>query len=115
MSKGPVLEKKIEQKAKRWARDHGWYARKFTSPSQRSVPDDLFLKNGKVIFIEFKREGETPTPSQWEEIKTIRRKGGHADWADSCEIAIAILRGHVSVPAEDDMSHPRERLLRSMG
>ena len=115
MSRGPTPEKKVEQKAKRWARDHGWYARKFTSPSQRSVPDDLFLKDGKVIFIEFKREGETPTPAQWVEIDTIRKNGGHADWADDAEIAIAILRGFVSIPAPDDRTHPRERLLRPLG
>ena len=115
MPRGPVLEKKIEQAVKKWARSNGWYARKFTSPSQRSVPDDLFLKHSKVIFIEFKREGETPTDAQWHEINEIRRSGGHADWADSKEIGIAILRGFVSIPEADDLSHPRERLLRPLG
>ena len=88
-----VSEKKVEQQSKRWARDHGWYARKFTSPAHRSVPDDLFVKDSVVWFIEFKKPGETPTELQWEEILDIRAHGGNADWSDNLERTKVILSG----------------------
>jgi len=30
---------------------------KFTSPSNRGVPDRVFIKNGNVVWVEFKRQG----------------------------------------------------------
>ena len=88
-----VSEKKVETAAKRWARDHGWYVRKFTSPAHRSVPDDLFVKDSRVVFIEMKKPGETPTDNQWDEIEEIRDHGGEADWADSVDRVKDILSG----------------------
>ena len=45
------LEKKIVTKAKKL----GFLSYKFVSPSQRGVPDRIFIsKNSKVFFIEFK-------------------------------------------------------------
>ena len=68
------LEKDIEKAVKRYAKDRGFYVRKFTSPSNRSVPDDLFITpTGDVFFVEFKRSGEQPSEAQWIEIGMIRR------------------------------------------
>ena len=71
------LEKVIEQKVCDYARSLGCLVYKFTSPARRSVPDRLFiLPEGKgVFFIEFKRRGLLPTPSQEVEIAKIRAQG----------------------------------------
>lgn len=50
------LEKDVEKKVCDYAKQMGCYVRKFTSPSQRSVPDRIIITPaGRVIFIEFKR------------------------------------------------------------
>lgn len=51
-------------------------AYKFTSPQRRSVPDRLcVLPDGHVLFIECKRPGEEPTPSQWRELSRLNDLG----------------------------------------
>lgn len=71
-----MLEKDIEKAVCDYARKHGVLAYKFTSPARRSVPDRLFIcPNGRVFFIEFKREGCRPTDAQEVEIAKIRKQG----------------------------------------
>ena len=59
-----MLEAKIEKEVTLYAREMGWLSFKFTSPGNRSVPDRMYLRNGKVIFIEFKQYGKKPTKLQ---------------------------------------------------
>ena len=96
-----VSEKATEGESKKWARNHGWWVRKFSSPAHRAVPDDVFLKDSVVWFIEFKKPGETPTEAQWEEIMKIRANGGNADWSDNLERTKALLAGHAPVSTPD--------------
>jgi len=75
MNNGP-LEKKIEEKVCKYAKNQGILAYKFTSPNRASVPDRLFITStGTVFFIEFKRLGRVPTPGQEREIQRIRDTG----------------------------------------
>lgn len=71
------LEKVIEGKVCDYAKSLGCLHYKFTSPARRSVPDRMFvMPAGKgVFFIEFKRLGQEPTPSQAVEIDKIRKQG----------------------------------------
>lgn len=87
-------EAKLEAAVRKWATEKGWYCRKFTSPSNRSVPDRLFLKDGRVVFIELKAPGKKPTKAQLLEIEEIQDHGGEAHWADNLDDVKAILRGH---------------------
>ncbi len=49
---------------------------KFASPGQRDVPDRIALfPNGRLIFAELKRPGETPTPGQTWEINELQNYG----------------------------------------
>lgn len=66
----------VENWAKQYARDTGWWVRKFTSPAQRAVPDDIFLKKGRVFWVEFKAPGQVPTKAQEMEHDVIREHGG---------------------------------------
>ena len=68
------LEKDVEEKWCKVARSHGWKAYKFSSPGNSSVPDRMFIRDGFVFFIEFKRPGGKATDNQLEEHKELRRK-----------------------------------------
>lgn len=52
-----MLEKDLEKKITSKAKQIGYLTYKFVSPSNRGVPDRIFInKNGKVFFVEFKSE-----------------------------------------------------------
>lgn len=68
-----MLEKQIEAKVCNYAKSKNWLVYKFTSPARAAVPDRLFISPaGKCVFIEFKREGEKPTPPQAREHARLR-------------------------------------------
>lgn len=69
------LEKEVETKWCKVARHYGWKAYKFSSPGNSSVPDRMFIRDGFVFFIEFKRPGNTATDNQLEEHKLLREEG----------------------------------------
>ncbi len=66
-----LSEKKIQATCAEYARKRGYWARKFSSPSQRSVPDFLFAKtidHRRVKFaVEFKAPRKKSTDAQTEE------------------------------------------------
>lgn len=49
-----MRESSLESKICRHAKQNGWLVYKFTSPGTRGVPDRIFIKNGRLIFVEFK-------------------------------------------------------------
>lgn len=59
-----ISEKQIEKQSKKEAKDDGWLAFKFSSPQHRGVFDDVFIKQGRVVFIEFKKPGGVLTRLQ---------------------------------------------------
>lgn len=63
-----MRESTIETKVCDHAKKLGWTVYKFVSPGNKSVPDRIFMKDGKVFFIEFKAPGKKPTKLQ---VKTI--------------------------------------------
>lgn len=68
-----MLEKEIEQRVCKYAREKGCLTYKFTSPARASVPDRMFIApEGKVFFIEFKRPKGKLTPGQMREITRLR-------------------------------------------
>lgn len=59
------LEKSIENAVVQYAKKKDIEAVKLNGMGKRSHPDRMFLGwRGKILFIEFKRKGETPTPLQ---------------------------------------------------
>jgi len=70
-----MLEKQIESKVCEYAKSRGWLTYKFTSPSRAAVPDRLLISpSGEVVFVEFKREGQKPTPAQEREHQRLREQ-----------------------------------------
>ena len=70
-----MLEKEIEKRVCEYAKSKGWLVYKFTSPARAAVPDRLLISPlGKVIFCEFKREGQKPTVPQEREHQRLREQ-----------------------------------------
>ena len=86
-----MLEREIESKARAKAIEAGGLCYKFTSPSRRSVPDRLFIRDGRVVFIEFKRPGGKLTSGQEREIERLRRAGAEVHVCYSVEEACRAL------------------------
>lgn len=78
-------EKKLERRCSDLAKTHGWWTRKFSSPSNRGVPDRIFIRSGAVVFVEFKAPGNVPTKLQEHEIDQIKAAGGNAIWIDNVD------------------------------
>jgi hypothetical protein len=87
-----IYESEIEAKIAVASKRLGWWVCKFVSPGKRAVPDRLFIKNGRHVFIEIKRPGETPTVQQNKRHKEMREYGAEVYWVDNLESALVILR-----------------------
>lgn len=82
-----IREKDIEKKVCDLAKKAGWLTYKFVSPSQRGVPDRIFIRQGTIIFIEFKAPGKKPTQLQHHTIMKLRLSGMTVHVCDSVESA----------------------------
>jgi len=49
-----MLESKIQKECVQIAKNKGWYGIKLLSTLRKGLPDYLFIKHGKAIFVEFK-------------------------------------------------------------
>jgi len=50
-------EKKLEAECTRYAREKGYLAIKLENTGHTGIPDRLYLKDGRAIFVEFKTPG----------------------------------------------------------
>ena len=71
-----ISEAEVQEKCVDYLRDRGAYARKFSSPANRSVPDYIFTWRAWTWYVEFKRRGKAPTDAQALEHAKIREAGG---------------------------------------
>lgn len=93
VKKKKLLEKQIEDRVCRYAAGLGWRAMKFVSPNYRSVPDRIFFKaSARAFFIEFKREGEVPTPKQKLEIDRLKAEGFDVFVCDDVDFGKTIIQ-----------------------
>lgn len=67
-----MRESEIERQVSYYAKSKGWLVYKFVSPSQRGVPDRIFIGGGEIFFIEFKAPGKKPTKLQDKIFSKIR-------------------------------------------
>ena len=69
-----MLEKQIEAKVCEYAKTKNVLVYKFTSPARAAVPDRLFIRpDGRMWFVEFKRQGAKPTEAQEREHHRLRQ------------------------------------------
>lgn len=73
-----LLEKDVQYKCVDWARARGYWSRKFSSMTQRSVPDYLFAKLTDVrikFATEFKKPSGKSTAAQLDEQQAMTDAG----------------------------------------
>ena len=69
-----MLEKQLEAKIVKIAKELGYLTYKFTSPSNRGVPDRIFINaRGAVFFMEFKSDTGNLTKLQEKTIDNIEK------------------------------------------
>lgn len=88
----PILERDVERPAKDFAKKRGWWLAKFVSPGKRGVPDDVFIRNGRVLWIEFKRPGKDLRPQQAKRVREMREHGAEVHVIDNLSDAYGLLR-----------------------
>lgn len=59
--------------------------------SESSWPDRTLLYKGRMMFLEFKRKGEKPTPLQQYTLDRLTDNGFKALWVDDVQIAKVII------------------------
>jgi hypothetical protein len=88
-----VSESKLESQVVKLCRKLGLLTYKFSSPSQRGVPDRVIMGGGIVFFLELKKAGCKPTALQQRELKRICQAGISVGWADNLlDAELMILR-----------------------
>ena len=78
-----ALESSLETKAVALAENVGYTVFKFTAPGTLGVPDRIFICDGRVFFVEFKKKGGTERVSQDGVINDIRKNGGEVHVIDN--------------------------------
>lgn len=69
------LEKTVQRKVVKAARDAGWIALKQNPTGTTGYPDYMFLKDGVVRFIEFKSPTGKTSPLQDVRIEELEKQG----------------------------------------
>lgn len=91
-SKPKQRENDLQPQIMEYAHRRGWFCEKIESRSGRGFMDLFCLRNGLVVLIEVKVEGEEPRPQQEKRARDIRSHGGVCYAVDSLEQARSILR-----------------------
>lgn len=79
------LERNIQRRSVKYAKDLGWICRKLATVSQNGDPDYQFIKRGIYLEVEFKRPGQKPTELQVERMLVLQTAGVRVMWTDQFE------------------------------
>lgn len=86
------LEKDIESDIVDFAEVRGWWTTKYVSPARRGVPDRIFIRQGRVVFIEVKKLDAIARLQQESMHRRMRAHGAEVHVIDNIEDARRILR-----------------------
>ena len=86
-----MKESQFESKLVAYAKSIGVLSYKFSSPSQRGVPDRIFIGPSGVLFLELKVGSNKPTKLQLYHIAKINDAGGNAAWSNDWDEATAMV------------------------
>jgi Holliday junction resolvase len=73
------------------ARKAGWFVRRVAWRGRKDCPDAVFAKLGRVVWIEFKREGEQARVTQKIEHEEMRAAGMEVYVVDSIAVGKRVL------------------------
>lgn len=86
-----MRECKVEGYSIAVAAKHKWLTRKLGWIGRVGAPDRIFIRDGRIVIIEFKAPGKPPRKSQDREIKRMLRYGAEVYIVDSMERVDEIL------------------------
>ncbi|WP_027533842.1 hypothetical protein [Bradyrhizobium sp. WSM3983] len=87
-----MIESEIENAVCERAQANGWLVRKFKYIGRRAAADRLFIRGGRVVFIEFKQKGKLPRPGQDREHLRLKAHGAEVHVIDNIEDGLEVLR-----------------------
>jgi len=96
-----MRESVIEKTVCVYARRQGWLVYKFVSPGIRGVPDRLFIKNGVVLFIEFKAPGRKVNRLQEIQLARLIRENMIVEIVDDIDKGKAVIDGYSEKAAKE--------------
>lgn len=72
-----MLESNVKSTARKKLLKSGWFVTNLIQTSTNGIPDTLALKKGRIVFIEWKREGKTIEDEGLQEyrINQLRKQG----------------------------------------
>lgn len=86
-----MSESSLEEYACKLAEKDGWIVRKLRWIGRRNGMDRFFLKDGRIVLIEFKAPGESPRAGQQKEIDLFRAAGAEVHAVDNPLTALRLL------------------------
>lgn len=86
-----MIESSLEEYVCELAEADGWVVRKLKWIGRRNGMDRFFLKNGRIVLVEFKRPGEEPRPGQAREIELFKQNGAEVYAVDNPMTALRLL------------------------
>jgi len=78
-----MKESTIERAVCAYAKDRGCLVMKLAGPNQKGQPDRMFIRNGKVLFMEFKQRGKKPTALQERFLHELQLQNVRAELVDN--------------------------------
>lgn len=89
-----MRESKIEKDGKKFAKKTGWFHRKTKSPANNGFPDDIFIKEGVHVWVEFKRTSKDAELLQKEVHRQMRAHGAIVKVINSYEDFVTIFTSY---------------------
>lgn len=86
-----MIESSLEEYACELAEKAGWVVRKLRWIGRRNGMDRFFLKDGRIVLMEFKRPGEEARPAQAKEIELFKQNGAEVYVVDNPMTALRLL------------------------
>lgn len=85
-----MLEREIEKRVSAAFEARGWFQFKIMQASKRGIPDRCFIRQGRVIFIEFKSSKGVLSANQTLRIAELRKHGATVHIINSVDHGLRI-------------------------
>ena len=86
-------ESGLQSMCREYAELRGWFCEKTEGKSKNGFPDFMFIRKGRVVFVEFKRDpDEEPTTQQKRRHRQMREHGAEVHVIDNFETFCELFR-----------------------
>lgn len=93
MGDGAVTrEIEIERPASTYAQTRGWFEFKIEKANKNGIPDRCYIRDGRVVFVEYKAPGKVPTKQQLLRHQQMRDAGAEVIVIDNLDVAYEVFR-----------------------